>query len=108
MSPQRSNLILSSNIPNIELHVLVCNSLDVESDSRDGGDVLVQAQSVEDCGLSCGIKTQHQQSHLLRSEDLAHHLGELGAHCGGCAVLAGGAGVVSCEDRQKGDRRRMW
>lgn len=65
MSPQWSNLILSSNIPNIELNVLVCNSLDVESDSRDGGDILVQAQSVEDCGLSCGIETQHQQSHLF-------------------------------------------
>lgn len=43
MSPQRSNLILSSNIPNIELNVLVCNSLDVETDGRDGGDILIQA-----------------------------------------------------------------
>lgn len=107
MSPQRSNLILSSNIPNIELNVLVCNSLDVKSDGWDGGDVLVQAQSVEDCGLSGGIETQHQQSHLLRSEDLSHHLGELGAHYAGCAVLAGGDGVVSSEVWWKGGGWRM-
>lgn len=89
MSPQRPNLILSSHIPNIELDILVCNRLDIESDSRNGSDILVQAQSVQNRRLSRGIETQHQQSHLLRSEDLAHHLGELGAHLDGCAGEAG-------------------
>lgn len=38
MSPKRPNLILSTNIPNIETCVLVRDGLDVESDSGNGVD----------------------------------------------------------------------
>lgn len=49
MSPQRPNLILSANIPDVELDVLVCDGFDVEADGRNGSDVLVQLELVEDC-----------------------------------------------------------
>ena len=39
MPPKRSNLILPSHIPDVELDVLVCDRLDVEADGRNGGDV---------------------------------------------------------------------
>lgn len=48
MSPQRTNLVLSSDIPDVEFDVLVCDGLDVEADGRNGGDALVEAELVED------------------------------------------------------------
>lgn len=60
MPPQRSNLVLATNIPHVELDVLVRHRLDVEANSRDGGDVLAELELVENCGLAGGIETQHQ------------------------------------------------
>lgn len=65
MPPQRSNLVLATNIPDVKLDVLVRDSLDVEADSRDGGDVLAELELVEDSCLSGGVETEHQQAHLL-------------------------------------------
>ena len=48
MSPQGTDLVLASDIPYVELGVLVCDSLDVEADGGDGGDVLVKLEFVED------------------------------------------------------------
>jgi hypothetical protein len=83
MSPQRTDLVLSTDIPHVKLDILVCNSLDVESDSGDGGHVLVQLELVQNGRLSGGIESQHKEAHLLGSEDLAHHLGDLSTHFGG-------------------------
>ena len=47
MPPEWSNLILTPNIPSVEFDVLVCDSLDVEADGGDGGDVLVKLEFVE-------------------------------------------------------------
>lgn len=79
MSPKRSNLILTADIPNIELDIFVCDRLDVESDSWDGRDILAQLELVQDCyarlvfdqyfilqphrqrtSLSSSVKTQHE------------------------------------------------
>lgn len=49
MSPQRSNLVLAADIPDVELDILIRDRLDVEADCRDGGDVLVELEFVEDC-----------------------------------------------------------
>ncbi len=49
MSPQRPDLVLAADIPDIELCVLVCDGLDVESDGGNGGYVLVELEFVEDC-----------------------------------------------------------
>ena len=48
MSPQRTNLVLAADVPDIELCVLVCDGLDVEADGWNGGDVLVELELVED------------------------------------------------------------
>lgn len=62
MSPQRTNLILTTNIPNIELCVLVCNSLDVEANGRDGGNVLLEFEVVEDSCCNSTDRLAHGQA----------------------------------------------
>ena len=49
MPPQRSYLILSTNIPDVEFCVLVCDGLDVEAYSRDCRDILVELQLIQYC-----------------------------------------------------------
>lgn len=46
--PQRTDLVLTSDVPDIELDVLIRDCLDVEADSGDGGDRLVKLELVED------------------------------------------------------------
>ena len=46
MSPQRADLVLTANVPDVELGVLVCDGLDVEADGWNGGDVLVKFELV--------------------------------------------------------------
>lgn len=60
MSPQGTNLVLTTDIPDVELDILVGDGLDVEADGGDGGDVLAKLQFVEDGSLSCGVESQHQ------------------------------------------------
>jgi hypothetical protein len=48
MSPQRPDLVLAADIPDVELCVFVRDRLDVEADRGDGGDVLVELELVED------------------------------------------------------------
>lgn len=47
MPPQWPDLVLSTDVPDIELYVLVRDGLDVEADGGDGGDVLVKLELVE-------------------------------------------------------------
>ena len=76
---------MSTDIPNIELHVLVCNCLDVESHCRNSRDILIKLQLIQYRRLASSIESQHQQAHFLGPEDLAHHLGDLSSHIGGGA-----------------------
>jgi len=46
MSPERSNLVLSSYVPNIELDVLVRDRLNVEAHGWNGSNILIQLQLV--------------------------------------------------------------
>ena len=48
MSPQRSDLILTTDIPDVELDVLVDDRLDVEAHRRNGGDVVIELQLIHD------------------------------------------------------------
>lgn len=41
MTPERTNLVLTTDIPNIELDVLIGHALHVEADGGDCGDILV-------------------------------------------------------------------
>jgi hypothetical protein len=55
VSPEGTDLVLTAHVPYVELHVLICNTLDVESDGRNCGDILVgEFQFVEDCCTSVG------------------------------------------------------
>jgi hypothetical protein len=107
MPPKRPDLILSSHIPHIKLDILIRHRLNVEAHCRNGSDVLVQLQLVQYRCLASSIQAQHQQSHFLGSEDLAHHFRELTSHPVGCAfaclqeeevgVEVSGRGKRSCE-----------
>lgn len=48
VSPQRPDLVLATDVPDVEFGVLVCHGLDVEADCGDCGDVLVELKLVED------------------------------------------------------------
>lgn len=65
MPPQGADLVLTTDIPDGELNVLVLDCLNVEANSGDGGDDFAELELVEDGGLSGSIKTDHQNSHLL-------------------------------------------
>jgi serine/threonine protein phosphatase PrpC len=41
VSPQRTDLVLTADIPDVEFGVLVCDGLDVEADRGDCCDILV-------------------------------------------------------------------
>ena len=41
MPPQRSNLVLSSYIPDVELDILIRDGFNIEADGRDGSDVRI-------------------------------------------------------------------
>jgi len=58
VSPQRPDLVLASDIPDIELCVLVGDGLDVKTDGRDGCHVLVELEFVEDgCGYCLSMQS---------------------------------------------------
>ena len=109
MSPEGADLVLSTDIPHGELNVLVLDSLDVEAcdevsacfgshsrhycsqvqtrmlltDCGNGGDDFTKLQLVEDSGLSGGIETNHEDSHLLLAPQAVEQLGEGKTHVGG-------------------------
>jgi len=77
VTPQRTDLVLSSDIPHGEADLLVLDSLHVEANGGDGGDDLAKLELVEDRGLTGGIETNHQDAHLLLAgeeflEDVSH------------------------------------
>lgn len=58
VAPERTNLVLSTDIPNCEGDVLVFNSLDVKSNCGDSGDNFTKLQLVEN-----GTAKSRQKSH---------------------------------------------
>merc|ERR550525_1992423 len=68
VSPEKSDLVLTTDVPHVEGDVLVLDGLDVEADGGDGVDDLTKLELVEDCGLSGGIKTNHENAHLAGAD----------------------------------------
>ena len=64
VSPEKSDLVLTTDIPHIEADVLVLDGLYVEANRRDGVDDLTELKLVEDSGLASGVKTNHEDAHL--------------------------------------------
>ena len=117
MPPQRSNLVLSTDIPHGELNVLVFDRLDVETwwasglvpdvgmgfrswavrtDGGDGGHDLTKLQLVENGRLPSSVQANHQDAHLLLAPEAIEQLGERETHLGGIEEC--GRGVVSDEN----------
>ena len=80
MPPQRTNLILTPNIPHIKLDILIRHRLDVKPHGRNRSHVLSQLELVQNSRLARGVETEHEEAHFLGSEDLAHYFGDLAAH----------------------------
>jgi hypothetical protein len=59
VSPKRPDLVLSTDVPDVEARVLVRDGLDVESDGRDGvdfaGGARRELEGVEDGFRECGV-----------------------------------------------------
>lgn len=56
------------------------------TDGWDSGDDLTKLELVKNGGLSGGIETDHQDSHLLLAPELVEQLGECETHiCGVCS-----------------------
>ena len=64
LSPSRLNLVLAFRSPHGEKQVLVLNSLHFATDRCNGRHHFVKFQLVENRGLSCGIKLDHQNPRI--------------------------------------------
>lgn len=80
VSPEGTDLVLTTDIPDGELDVLVLDGLDVEANGRDSGDNLAKLELVENGGFTGGIETDHENSHLLLPPQLIEQLGKSETH----------------------------
>ncbi|GMT25442.1 hypothetical protein PFISCL1PPCAC_16739, partial [Pristionchus fissidentatus] len=64
--PQRATLLLSSYVPNREDEITESHLLHVESDGGNGVDELSEFEPEQNCGLSGAIKSQHNDSEMLK------------------------------------------
>ena len=80
VSPEKSDLVLTTDIPHVEGDVLVLDGLDVEADGGDGVDDLTELELVEDSGLSGGIETDHENAHLAGADHAFPDVGEKVSH----------------------------
>jgi len=80
MSPQRTNLVLTSDVPNVELDILVCDRLDVESDGWYGCHGLVQLELVKNGRLAGSVEAKHEEPHFLVTEDAGEGFGDVATH----------------------------
>merc|ERR1719382_89378 len=80
VAPQFTDLLLAADVPNREVDVSVLDGLHVEADGWDGRPDLAKLQFVEDGGLPGGVEANHQDAHLLRTENAPPQLCEGDAH----------------------------
>lgn len=87
VSPEESNLVLTADVPHGERDVLVLDSLDVEADSGDSSDDLAKLELVENGGLTSGVKTDHEDAHLLLAEEALPDFRKHSTHLVVCSCL---------------------
>ena len=80
VSPEESNLVLTTDVPHSEGDVLILDSLDIEADSGDSSDDLTKLELVEDCSLTGGIEADHEDAHLLLAKEALPDLGKHSTH----------------------------
>ena len=61
----------------------------IHTDSGDGGNDLAKLELIQNRCLSCGIQTNHQNSHLLLSPELVEEFGECKTHDCGLGIWVG-------------------
>lgn len=66
MAPQRTNLILTADVPYSERNVFVLDGFDVESDGRNRGHDLAQFQFVENRGFSSRVKPNYKRKFKMK------------------------------------------
>lgn len=63
----------------------------LRTDCGDGGDDFTKLELVQDSGLSGGVETDHQDSHLLLAPEAVEQLRESETHVGGgCGGVSSG------------------
>ena len=67
MSPERANLILSTDVPHRERNVLVLHGLDVETDRRNRRHDLTELELVQDGRLTGGVETNLRRRRASRN-----------------------------------------
>ena len=80
VAPQGSDFVLTADIPNSEIDILVFNRFHVEADGRDCGDNLAELQLIENGGLAGSIQSNHKDTHLLLGEKPLENTPEV-PHC---------------------------
>lgn len=68
VAPQRAEFVLATNVPHGELQVLVLKRLHIEANGWYRRHNLTQFQLVKNGGLTRGIEADHEDAHLLLSE----------------------------------------
>ena len=63
--PEAAQLVLTTDVPTVELKILVLKGLNIEADRRDGVHCLVELHLVEDRRLAGGVEPEHEEAHLL-------------------------------------------
>jgi hypothetical protein len=97
VSPQRSNFVLSTHVPNSELDVLVFYRLNIETNRGNRGDNFTEStvvskvceidneallQLVQDRGFPGSIETDHENSHFLLPQEPVEQLRDCETHVG--------------------------
>ena len=83
--PEAAQLVLTADVPTVELKVLVLESLNVEADCGDGVHCFVQLHLVEDRGLAGGVEPENEEAHLLvGSESSEEGSKNVVSHCCSC------------------------
>jgi hypothetical protein len=80
MTPQWTDLVLTTDVPNCEGDVLVFDSLDVETDRWNRGDDFAELQLVQDRCFTSSIKSDHQDTHFSFAEEALKQACENVAH----------------------------
>lgn len=80
VSPENSDLVLSTDVPDVELDVLEDYGFNVETNGWDGVQDLSEFELINNGGLSGSIKTKHEDSGLFLSEHSVEHFSEGKSH----------------------------
>ena len=62
VSPEWSDLILTADVPYVELDLLICDCFYIEPDCWDSGHGLAELELIQDGRFARRVKPQHQHS----------------------------------------------